>query len=213
MTRFTRHVVCGLLLSGLITLGSVSAALGTSHRSGVSHRRGAAAREQAFNSVVASRGARASATHTPDDGDLADEAAQYSNERSAPGSSVSGQALIAAVQQANGMNTTGSAWQEFTNQPYNANPSNYTDPFWSNVGSGFGLVGGRTTALAQTPNGHWFAGTADGGVWRSTNQGQSWTPVFDSMPSLSIGALSVNPTDGSLWVGTGEANVSQDSYA
>ena len=33
------------------------------------------------------------------------------------------------------------------------------------------------------------------------------------MPTLSIGALTVDPADGSLWVGTGEANVSQDSYA
>ncbi len=33
------------------------------------------------------------------------------------------------------------------------------------------------------------------------------------MPTLSIGAVSVNPTDGSVWVGTGEANLSSDSYA
>ena len=32
------------------------------------------------------------------------------------------------------------------------------------------------------------------------------------MPTLSIGAIAVDPVDGSLWVGTGEANVSQDSY-
>ncbi|HZP14270.1 MAG TPA: hypothetical protein VFA96_00495, partial [Nocardioides sp.] len=76
-----------------------------------------------------------------------------------------------------------------------------------------GLVGGRTTALVQAPDGAWFAGTADGGVWRSRDQGQTWTPLFDSMPSLSIGALAIDPADGSLWVGTGEANLSSDSYA
>jgi hypothetical protein len=38
-----------------------------------------------------------------------------------------------------------------TNQSYNAQPSNYTDPFWGNEGAGFSLVGGRVTALAQTP--------------------------------------------------------------
>jgi hypothetical protein len=107
----------------------------------------------------------------------------------------------------------GGRWQEFTDRPYNAEPSNYTDPFWSNIGAGFSLVGGRVTALASTPDGAWFAGTADGGVWRSFDQGQHWTPVFDSMPTLSIGALAVDPVDGSLWVGTGEANTSQDSYA
>jgi hypothetical protein len=120
---------------------------------------------------------------------------------------------VSAQQQAAALPVTGSAWQEFTNEPYNAQPSTYTDPFWGNEGAGFSLVGGRVTALAATADGAWFAGTADGGLWRSTNQGQNWTPVFDSMPSLSIGALAVDPADGSLWVGTGEANTSQDSYA
>ena len=50
-------------------------------------------------------------------------------------------------------------------------------------------------------------------MWRSTDQGKTWTPVFDSMSTLSIGALAVDPVDGSLWVGTGEANISQDCYA
>ena len=41
----------------------------------------------------------------------------------------------------------------------------------------------------------------------------TWSPLTDGLPSLSIGALAVNPADGSVWVGTGEANTSQDSYA
>ncbi|HEX4702903.1 MAG TPA: hypothetical protein VH352_12295, partial [Pseudonocardiaceae bacterium] len=88
-----------------------------------------------------------------------------------------------------------------------------SDPFWGNQGAGFSLVGGRVTALATTADGTWFAGAAGGGVWKSTDQGQNWTPVFDSMPTLSVGALAVDPVGGALWVGTGEANVSQDSYA
>jgi hypothetical protein len=176
---------------------------------------GAGARQQARNAYVRTHSSAqtTSPTHTPNDGDLADQFAQYNAERTAPAGAVSGQPLVSAQQQAAALPQTGSAWQEFTNQPYNAQPANYTDPFWSNVGAGWSLVGGRTTALATTPDGTWFAGTADGGVWRSTDQGQHWTPVFDSKPTLSIGALAVNPADGSLWVGTGEANVSQDSYA
>ncbi len=154
-----------------------------------------------------------STSRSPGDNDLADQQDQYDFERTAPAAAVSGQALLSAAQQAGTLRSFGGAWQEVTNRPYNGQPSNYTDPFWSNVGAGFSLVGGRTTALAQTPDGAWFAGTADGGVWRSTDQGGSWTPVFDSMPSLSIGAVAVDPADGSLWVGTGEANQSQDSYA
>jgi sugar lactone lactonase YvrE len=174
---------------------------------------GAAARQLAQNGYVKAHSPAAGSNQTRDDGDLAGQIAQYGYERSAPAGTVSGAALVSARQQAAALPASGSAWQEVTNQPYNAQPSNYTDPFWSNIGAGFSIVGGRTTALAQTSDGDWFAGTADGGVWRSTDQGQHWTPVFDAMPTLSIGALAVNPVDGSLWVGTGEANVSQDSYA
>src|SRR5215472_3413068 len=152
-------------------------------------------------------------TRQPDDNDLADQLAQYDFERTAPAQAIDGPALASAQQQASQLPQTGGSWQEFTNQPYQAQPSNYTDPFWGNQGAGFSIVGGRDTALTTTPDGAWFAGTAAGGVWRSVNHGTTWTPVFDSMPSLSIGALAVDPADGSLWVGTGEANVSQDSYA
>jgi sugar lactone lactonase YvrE len=200
------------LLAGSVALGTAFALSGMAlAKSPGPH--GAAARQQARNSYVRSHGGRASATNTPNDGDLAGQFAQYDYERTAPAATVSGEALVSAAQQAAALPQTGRTWQEFTTAPYNAEPSNYTDPFWSNIGAGFSLVGGRVTALATTADGDWFAGAADGGVWRSGDQGQHWTPVFDSMPSLSIGALAVDPADGSLWVGTGEANLSQDSYA
>jgi sugar lactone lactonase YvrE len=147
------------------------------------------------------------------DSDVADEAAQYSFERTAPALTVSGQALIAAGQQASGLSVTGGPWQDVTTQPYNAEPAGYTDPIWSNAGAGWSLVGGRTTALTQAPDGSWYAGAADGGVWRSTDQGQTWHAIFDFMPSISVGALAIDPADGSVWVGTGEANTNADSYA
>ena len=179
-----------------------------------SHRpHGAGERQQDWNAYARAQDGQPTATHTSNDGDLADQLAQYDAERTAPGGNLSGDALVSAQQQAAALRVTGSAWQEFTNAPYNAQPSNYTDPFWGNEGAGFSIVGGRVTALTTTADGAWFAGTAAGGVWKSTDQGQNWTPVFDSMPTLSIGALAVNPHDGSLWVGTGEANTSQDSYA
>ena len=207
MRRPWRMALVGAVGFGtILSVGGVGVAA-------TSRTHGAAARQQARNAYTSATGGAPSATHTPQDGDLADQAAQYANERTAPAGSLSGAALVSAAQQAAALPVSGGAWQEFTNKPYNAQPSNYTDPFWSNIGAGFSLVGGRTTALAQTANGDWFAGTADGGVWRSTDEGQQWTPVFDNMPTLAIGALAINPVDGSLWVGTGEANVSQDSYA
>ncbi|MDQ2894697.1 MAG: glycosyl hydrolase [Actinomycetota bacterium] len=174
---------------------------------------GAAAGQTYFDQVVQAAGPSPTANHTPNDGDLADQQAAYNNERLAPGTTVSGEALVAGQQQANGLSRFGGPWQEVTNQPYNGNPPDYTDPFWSNIGSGFSIVGGRTTALTAAPNGTWYAGTADGGVWSSQNKGGTWSPLTDGLPSLSIGALAVDPADGSVWVGTGEANTNQDSYA
>ncbi|MGA9857413.1 MAG: hypothetical protein WBQ18_06080 [Solirubrobacteraceae bacterium] len=181
---------------------------------------GAAARQVRLRQILRTRarsgGRQAHASSINSQGadtDLADSTAQYLYERTAPAAAVNGPAMLSAADQAGGLRMTGGAWQEVTTVPYNAQPSNYTDPFWGNQGAGFSLVGGRTTALAQTPDGAWYAGTADGGVWRSTNQGGTWQPVFDSMPTLSIGALKVDPADGSLWVGTGEANTNADSYS
>jgi sugar lactone lactonase YvrE len=208
MRRFRHRIGVGALLA----LGALVLAVGVS-AAGKGNPKGAGARKQARDAYLKQHGGAPTANHTPDDGDLADQAASYDNERTAPGTQLSGAALVAAQQDAAKLPLSGGAWQEVTNSPFNAEPSNYTDPFWSNIGAGFSLVGGRTTALAETRDGDWFAGTADGGVWRSTDQGQHWTAVFDSMPTLSIGAMAVDPADGSLWVGTGEANVSQDSYA
>src|SRR5579864_4772485 len=204
--RTTRAALIGSLALGLALSGTGIAVAGSGPH-------GAGARQHDRNAYLKAHGGQATATHTPEDGDLADQFAQYNNERTAPSGQISGQPLVDAQQAAAALPVSGSAWQEVTNKPYNAQPSNYTDPFWGNEGAGFSIVGGRVTALATTPDGTWFAGAADGGVWRSSDSGQHWTAVFDSMPTLSIGALAVDPTDGSLWVGTGEANTSQDSYA
>jgi hypothetical protein len=150
--------------------------------------------------------------HQGDDGDLMDTMAAYNAERTAPAGYLTGDAIGAAAQQAAQIPYSPGYWQQVTTEPYNAQPTNYTDPFWSNVGAGFSLVGGRVTALATTPDGAWFAGAADGGIWRSYDQGQHWTAVTDNLPDMSTGALAVDPVTGALWLGTGEANESQDSY-
>jgi photosystem II stability/assembly factor-like uncharacterized protein len=76
-------------------------------------------------------------------------------------------------------------------------------------------IGGRITAIgSHTSNPSTiYAGAADGGIWKSVNAGVNWTPVFDGWGSQSIGALVVAPSDPALvYVGTGEANASGDSY-
>jgi hypothetical protein len=186
----------------VVIIGGVSPGMANNGNDGA---HGAGARQQARNATLHS-------SPGVNDGDLIGQFAQYNFERSAPAAAITGPALQSAIEQANRLPVTGGAWQEVTTQPYNAEPAGYTDPNWSNLGAGFSIVGGRTTALAQTADGAWYAGGADGGVWKSTDQGATWTPLFDAMPTLSIGSLAVSPLDGSLWVGTGEANVSQDSY-
>ncbi|HEX7877819.1 MAG TPA: hypothetical protein VF720_00315, partial [Candidatus Eisenbacteria bacterium] len=76
-------------------------------------------------------------------------------------------------------------------------------------------VSGRVTAIAIDPAdaNTVYVGTAQGGVWRTTNGGTNWTPIFDNAASLAIGALALAPSNTSiLYVGTGEANLSADSF-
>ncbi len=52
-----------------------------------------------------------------------------------------------------------------------------------------------------------YVGAATGGVWKSTNGGQTWRPVFDDQPLLGIGAIAIDQSNPDVvWVGTGEGN-------
>ena len=137
---------------------------------------------------------------------------EYEAARIAPGTDVAPGALRAARLSATALPVTSGSWTEVTNRPYDSDDTRYRDPFWSNSGGGAGLVTGRMTALAVQANGTIWAGAADGGVWKSTNGGATWTATFDAMPSLSIGAISVDPSDDSVWVGTGENNTAFENY-
>ncbi len=75
---------------------------------------------------------------------------------------------------------------------------------------------GRISAIAADPttSGRVFVGAATGGVWMSTDSGASFTPIFDSQPSQSIGSIALNTgtTPPTIYVGTGEGNNGDDSY-
>jgi len=69
-------------------------------------------------------------------------------------------------------------------------------------------VGNRIAAVAGVPGDPsiYYVGASSGGVWKTTDGGIRWTPVFDSQPVAAIGALAVAPSDPStVWAGTGEA--------
>ena len=57
-----------------------------------------------------------------------------------------------------------------------------------------------------------YVGTASGGVWKTTNNGTTWEPIFDKESVSTIGDIAIAPSDPSvLWVGTGEPNNRQSS--
>ena len=75
-------------------------------------------------------------------------------------------------------------------------------------------VGNRIAAVAGVPGDPsvYYAGAASGGVWKSSDAGNRWVPVFDKQSVAAIGALAVAPSDPStVWAGTGEAWVIRDS--
>jgi photosystem II stability/assembly factor-like uncharacterized protein len=75
-------------------------------------------------------------------------------------------------------------------------------------------VGNRIAAVVGIPGdpSTYYAGAASGGVWKSTDGGNRWTPIFDKQPVAAIGALAAAPSDPStVWAGTGEAWVIRDS--
>ncbi len=75
-------------------------------------------------------------------------------------------------------------------------------------------MGGRIDDIAVVENNPstFYVGAATGGVWKTTNNGTTFAPVFDGQSSTSIGDISIAPSDPSIvWVGTGEPNNRQSS--
>ncbi len=68
--------------------------------------------------------------------------------------------------------------------------------------------GGRIAAIAGVAGDTrtWYLGAASGGVWKSTDDGNTFTPIFDKQSAMAIGALAVSESDPNIvWAGTGEA--------
>ena len=137
-------------------------------------------------------------------------AEQFAEARTAPSGIVAPGGYTAAYSQLTGLAVTGGTWSDVTKLPYDADDPTYRD-YYSNSSGGSGLVTGRITGLAADGTGHVYAAAANGGVWRSSQGGGNWTPIADSLASLSSGALELDK-DGALWYATGEANTGGTSY-
>src|SRR5678816_3747031 len=76
-----------------------------------------------------------------------------------------------------------------------------------NIGSA--QMSGRISAIDAVHEGDRltiYVGAASGGVWKSTNGGTTYKPVFDKQDVMSIGAVTIDPTNPkTIWVGTGES--------
>ena len=98
------------------------------------------------------------------------------------------------------------------------------DPAWAGIGpnptrqvartSGtLENVSGRVSALAVDHAGRIYLGAAGGGVWRYDPTAKTWTPLTDSLPTLAVGAVTIDPRDdNTIYLGTGEADLSGDSH-
>jgi len=82
-------------------------------------------------------------------------------------------------------------------------PARYASLKYRHVGP----VGNRVSSVAGVPGDPftYYAGAASGGLWKTTDGGINWKPIFDGQSVSSIGALAVAPSDPNVvWVGTGE---------
>ncbi len=95
--------------------------------------------------------------------------------------------------------------------PATAATAPYARMKWREIGPA--ITGGRVSSVAGTAQNAnlYVIGTAGGGVWKSSNGGATWKPIFTKEPTGAIGAVAIDPTNQNvLWVGTGESNPRND---
>jgi photosystem II stability/assembly factor-like uncharacterized protein len=92
------------------------------------------------------------------------------------------------------------AGQQYTPNLYSGLRWRMIGPFRAGrVNAVSGVIGERET---------FYFGSVGGGIWKTMNAGRTWTPIFDSASSASIGAIGVSPSNGNIiYVGTGEADM------
>ena len=97
----------------------------------------------------------------------------------------------------------------FTPNAFSDNHNEEKNPYgglkWRNVGPAF--MSGRIADIDWDPTDDsvWYVAVGSGGVWKTTNAGVTWAPIFDDKPSYSIGNVTVDPSNPhTIWVGTGE---------
>ncbi len=104
----------------------------------------------------------------------------------------------------------GSAWQRHQELD---RESLFRGLEWRNVGPV--VQGGRVVDIESVPGMPYtfYVAYASGGLWRTTNNGVTFEPLFDQQPSIIMGDVELDPSNPeTIWVGTGENNSSRSSY-
>jgi hypothetical protein len=206
MRPFLRHSLCAFL-STVFILSCLASAQDPDEKPRFGRQDDPAAREQWFRKGRQTRNGQPAAKmlHQAHIAKMRLRAQRESQLRSA---AASGKPLNSALAASVG------TWTNLGPRPIVPNPS---------VPDGYGNLAGRVTAVVvdQTdPTGNTvLAAGAYGGVWRSTNAAAAdptlvqWTPLIDDQPTLSVGAIALQPGNSNLiLVGTGEPNYGFDSY-
>ncbi len=105
---------------------------------------------------------------------------------------------------------------QFVKQLEMKEASPFKDLKWQFVGP-TNISGRCTDVEAISPRGGNYTiwiGSATGGVWKSINEGTTFVPVFEDVPTASIGDIAIDPNNPEVvWVGTGESNIFRSSNA
>lgn len=92
--------------------------------------------------------------------------------------------------------------------------STYKDLQWRAVGPE--QQGGRIETIACHPDEPYtiYVGAGSGGLWKTTNHGTTWSPIFDDQPTFAMGSMAIAPSEPDvLWLGTGEVLMARSSYS
>lgn len=155
----------------------------------------------------------------------------FYGQRAAPGLRIPALARAAALREArilarqttpgiSGRSTSAAApaagaWVNIGPFVIDSDDETYNDPAAGTPPNAWHDVSGRVTSLdvnRKAPK-TVYVGTANGGIWKSTNGGQTWNPVGDQLESLAIGDVAISPkVPRVVFAGTGEPNTSSDAY-